>query len=168
MRTFRDTADREWDVAITVGTLARVLDSTGVDLTKIFDEGCVTERALDNVSTLFAVICAVVQPQLSARGISPSAFGDSLDEAAAEAATLAVYEGVIDFFRGPKRAMLLPAFQRFTAAARKVRDEATEKATAILSSVDFEKAAKAAVGNSSRGNSPERSASNHPGERFAS
>ena len=66
MRTFKDTSGHEWSVRITVGTLARVLDRTGVVLTKAFDFEGETDKQLDDVSTMFAVICAVLAPQLDA------------------------------------------------------------------------------------------------------
>lgn len=116
--TFKDTEGRVWTVKVTYGTLVRVQDATGIDLTKILDPSAGdTDDALQSPATLLRVLCAVLRPQLDERKVTDAAFADCLTEDEGEAAGLALYQSIIEFFRGPKRDALSSGFRKMTEAA---------------------------------------------------
>ncbi len=156
--TFRDAIGHEWMPRVTVATVARVLDSTGVDLTQVLqgrranDAGELTaDDHLANVSTFFRVLCCVLRRDLDAQGLDDEAFGDRLQEEHIEAALIALYEAAIAFFRGPKREALRIAFRKNLDAARRKREEAESAA--------FAPAAATADGKLNAGVSPASSGS---------
>jgi len=160
MKTFRDTADREWNVEINVTALKRVKDLAGVDLTALIRPNDPTFKNLStDMFQLFDVLIALVKPQLEQRQISADVFGQSLDENSVEAAVAALLEGVIDFFQADKRAILRRALLKVTAAAGKVHRQNLETAAQRVESAEFEQIIESAMSGSSSTGSPESSAS---------
>lgn len=156
MKFFKDTTGREWEVKVTVGSIARVQDELGIDLTRIFDDKSPDSRLATDHLLLWRVICCLVKPQLTARDITADELGDALDEAAGEAAGLAVIEAVIDFFQGQKREVMSRAFRRLIEAGKRARETSLAAMTQHLESVDFEKVVSvAAAGRPRAGNSAE-------------
>ena len=160
MKTFRDTADREWTVEINVSTLKRVKDLAGVDLTTLIRPN---EPTFKNLSTdmfqLFDVLVALVKPQLDQRQITADAFGQALDENSVEAAVTALLEGVIDFFQADKRAILRRALLKMTTAADRVRRQNLETAAQRVESTEFDQIVERAMSGDSSTDSPESSES---------
>ncbi len=160
MKTFRDTADREWTVEINVTTLKRVKDLAGVDLTALIRPSDPTFQNLSSdMFKLFDVLVALVKPQLEQRQITADVFGQSLDENSVEAAVTALLEGVIDFFQADKRAILRRALLKVTTAADKVRRQSLDAATKQVESAEFDQIIESAMSGSSSTGSPESSAS---------
>lgn len=159
MKTFRDTAGREWTLSINVGSLARVMDATKIDLTKALSVEAIDEQ-LANVLTMFDVLCVLLAAQLDQRGVTREQLGEALDEEAAEKAVIALYEAVIDFFRGPKREAMGRAFRKTVEAGMAQRNRAVKRLAETTESPDFAAAVEAVVaGRPSPGNSPPSSAS---------
>ena len=156
MKTFRDTADREWSVEINVTTLKRVKDLTGVDLTALIRPN---DPTFKNMSTdmfqLFDVLIALVKPQFEQRQITADAFGQSLDENSVEAAVNALLEGVIDFFQSDKRAILRRALLKVTTAADRGRRQNLETAAQRVESTEFDQIVERAMSGTSSTDSPE-------------
>ena len=160
MKTFRDTADREWTVEINVTTLKRVKDLTGVDLTTLIRPNDPTFKTLStDMFQLFDVLIALVKPQLEQRQITADAFGQSLDENSVEAAVTALLEGVIDFFQADKRAILRRALLKVTTAADRVRRQNLETAAQRVESTEFDQIVERAMSGTSSTDSPASSAS---------
>ncbi|TXH48568.1 MAG: hypothetical protein E6Q97_24485 [Desulfurellales bacterium] len=159
MTTFVDTAGRTWSIVVNYATVVRVQSETGVDLTKICDRTAATDRDLENPVTLFRVLCAALRPQLEERRLTPDDLGAALDEERAEAAALALYEGVIDFFRGPKRETLRRAFRKVIGAAAAHRDRATKTLEEMIETPEFQTLIERSIGGSSAAGLPELSAS---------
>lgn len=133
MKTFRDARGREWTIEINVSALKRVKSLAGVDLTKIVDPKSADARLLfDDIVVLGDAIAAAVQPQLESRSLTAEEFGDALHEEHVEAATRALLEGVIDFFRGRKRTMLRRVYDRTTAKMDQRREKAEAEIDRLL------------------------------------
>ena len=160
MKTFRDTADREWTVEINVSTLKRVKDLAGVDLTALIRPNDPTFKDLSSdMFKLFDVLAALVKPQLEQRQITADAFGQSLDENSVEAAVNALLEGVIDFFQADKRAILRRALLKVTTAADRVRRQNLEAAAQRVESTEFDQIVERAMSGTSSTDSLESSES---------
>ena len=160
MKTFRDTADREWNIEINVTSLKRVKDLTGVDLTTLIKPNDETFKLLStDMFKLFDVLVALMKPQLDQRNVSADAFGQALDENSVETAVSALLEGVIDFFQSDKRAILRRALLKVTTAADKVRRQSLDDATKRVESADFDRIIESAMSGTSSTGSPESSAS---------
>jgi len=140
MATFRDCDGREWTVRVTVATVARVKDQTGVDLLEAGEIGSdLFERLTRDPVLCWRVICAVVRPQLDERGVAPEQLAEAMGETEWEQAFLALVEGVIDFFREPKRGLLRQTWTRALAAKQKVEQAAKAQTEAILASGELER-----------------------------
>ncbi len=160
MKTFRDTADREWTVEINVTTLKRVKDLAGVDLTALIRPNDPTFKNLStDMFQLFDVLVALVKPQLEQRQITADAFGQALDENSVEAAVTALLEGVIDFFQADKRVILRRALLKVTTAADRVRRQNLETAAQRVESTEFDQIVERAMSGTSSTDSPESSES---------
>lgn len=146
MKSFRDTAGREWTIEINYTSLARVKDATGVDLTDICDPESDGHRKLaEDVRVMFRSLCALLQPQLESRDVSPEALGEAIDEEAAEGAWLAITEGVVDFFRGPKRALFRRALAKSTEVVNRRRTEGEAKLEALFASGEMDRMIEHAI-----------------------
>lgn len=153
MKSFRDTKYREWTLSINVSTLARVRAATGIDLTQVIDLESGVHDRLGDVVTLFGVICAVLRPQLQAAHVSEDELGESLDEEAAEAAGLALFEATLDFFQTAKRQVLGPAFRKVIELKRARREQATAAIRAAIEAPEFLTNVEAAMNGSMSGGS---------------
>jgi len=157
--SFTDVRGQTWTIVVNYATLVRVQGETGVDLTKICDPAASTDAELSHPVTLFRVLCAAVRPQLRERGLTDEAFGELLNEEQAEAAGLALYEAVIDFFRGPKRDALRRAFRKVIQAATAHRENATAALERMLTEPALDELIRHSIGGSFAAGSPASSES---------
>lgn len=97
MQIFTDTNRVDWSIELTVGSIKRVKQLTGVDLLDI-QGGQLLTRLADDPVVMADVLYAVVQPQASARNISDEQFGASLDGTVIGAAIEKFTEELICFF----------------------------------------------------------------------
>lgn len=99
MRSFTDTEGREWQLNITVLTVKRVKEETGVLLTGIFADGCklMGELSVDVVK-LVEVLRCVCESQAVERGVDADQFAESLARDALGNAGMALMRSVADFF----------------------------------------------------------------------
>lgn len=140
MATFRDREGREWTVRVTVGTIVRVRDQSGVDLLEAGELGSsLFERLTGDPVLFWRVLSAVLRPQLDQRGVTPDQLADAMGEDEWEAAFVALVEGTIDFFREPKRGILRKTWAQARTAQRKVEQAAAQRAEAILESGDLQR-----------------------------
>jgi hypothetical protein len=100
MRVFKDAKGREWEVALTVGSIRRVRDNLKVDLLDPMEgtPPLATRLFLDMV-LLGEVMYWVCYPQMQSRGVDPDSFGDAMGGAEGKAAYEAFFEELMDFFR---------------------------------------------------------------------
>ena len=142
MKTFKDSEGREWPVAVNTTTAKRVRDLCNVDLLDVAsDRGALILRIAADAVLLGDVLYAMCRTKAEERGLTDEQFGEAMDGDAVEAATEALLEELVDFFRGRKRALLTKAL----AKANQYVDMAADKAEAFLESPETDKAVEAAV-----------------------
>lgn len=168
MRTFKDTAGREWQVALSIGTAKRIKDAIDLD---ILDNGQAVQRIATDPYLMGNVLFLVCEPQCKALGVTDEQFGESLAGDVIDDALTAFIEELVDFF--PKRQR--PALTAMLAKLTDVQDQAATLATAKVASPEMtariqremEKAASEIdhlltadllVGGSGSGNAPGSSA----------
>jgi hypothetical protein len=147
MKTFKDTAGREWAIAINVTSIKRVRDLLKVDLLDIV-EGKLIERLIADPVLLCDVIYVVCKSDVDAQGISDEDFGRAMAGNAIEHATKALLEDLADFSPSPRdRANLAKVIE----TTWKLMDRARDLIESRLSSGEIEQAAERAL--ASAGNS---------------
>ena len=150
MRKFR-AMDQDWEVKATISSLRRVKEQTEVDLTKMVNpEDDTLSRLTTDPFLMFDVVCSLVEPQMKEREVTPEQLGNAMDEEAAEAASMAVLEAVIDFFPPRRRMLLSSALKKMQAAFSTAQTVEMDKALKELESVDFDGIVRSAFGTPSK------------------
>lgn len=129
MATFRDGAGREWQLSVTVATVKRVKETTGVHLTKLVDDQFkplhdLLTDPVELVNTVFAMI----QPQAQQIGITDEQFGESLTGDSVEQMAKAFVEALVDFFPSRQGQLL----KNLIAKAERVQQMTLAKAEAEI------------------------------------
>lgn len=171
MKTFSDSAGREWTVEITVAAIKRVRGLAGVDLMEVLEgsNGLIEKLVRDPV-LLCDVIYAACKPQADERQVSDKAFGASMAGDAIEHATAALLEELVDFCPSPRdRANLGRVLKATRDVMDKARDVVERRIHELIDGGALERAVleavpptvEAAAGGSS-GSAPASSASIQP------
>lgn len=129
MRRFTDTKNREWEIAVTVGTAKRVRDLVQVDLFKIH-ETLASLESLEGIEKLVNILFAVIEPQAKSQGVTDVDFGESLGGETLKTAWESLLGELIDFFRSwnpPLAATLRKSWEAATLLL--------DKATAAVDSI---------------------------------
>lgn len=140
MKPFKDNEGRTWSVSVTVSAIKRVRDLLGVDLLKVTEGTLLQELAGDPV-LLVDVVFALCKPEADKRGISDVEFGEAMAGDAIDAATVAVLEDLVDFFRSGPRARLRKAL----AKMEKIEAMALARADRVLDSDQLERRVEASL-----------------------
>lgn len=110
--TFRDGAGREWSVKVTIGSLRRCLDLSGIDILNLFGQRQsaqdgeepspppVLELFLD-LDVLGRTLYAVCKPDADKRGVEIDEFLDALSGDVIEEARRALLESCVTFYPSP-------------------------------------------------------------------
>ena len=100
MRSFTDSEGREWQVSVTVGSIRRVRDLLGVNLSNYLEgEPPLIDRLQRDVVLLGDVLYCLVKPQADERGVSDEKFGSALSAEAFGIAVIVFWEEFSGFFR---------------------------------------------------------------------
>jgi len=104
MKTFKDSAGREWQLALTLGTAMTVRDRLGVDLLQpeSGEPPLLTRLGTDEI-LLGEVLCVTLEDQFDKHGVTPEAIRGAFDGQTLLAAQQAFYEELVDFFRSRGR-----------------------------------------------------------------
>ena len=98
MPAFKDSAGRQWPVAITIAAARRVKQTLDVDLLNLdAGEPPVIQR-LHDMATVVDVVYVLCMPDADAAGIDDAEFAERLDGRAAGAARNALWDALRDFF----------------------------------------------------------------------
>jgi hypothetical protein len=144
MRTFKDNANREWTIDLTIGAMNRVRDDLGIDLLAPHDKpGDKSDERARNVkfkgrqallisvlnldaSLLFDVIYVILKPQLEKAQVSQAEFVESMGGDAAYNAYKSFHDEWSDFFQHFHRPDAAKMIQKHVAMieAQAIRDEA--------------------------------------------
>lgn len=100
MTTFKDSTGEIWSIRLTVAGVDRVMELAGIDL---YSEET-TKRLLTDYRLICAAGCAVLMPDITAKGLTAEQFRDRLDGDAAAGMVDAFWEAVINFTRPELRA----------------------------------------------------------------
>ena len=159
MKTFKDNADRSWDIAINVAAVKRVRDLVGVDLLEIV-EGTLIKKLIRDPILLCDIIYAVCKPQADEREppVTDEEFGRAMAGDAIEHATTALLEDLVSFCPSPRDRSNLG---RVLEATNRVMDKARDMIEQKLDSGELERIAEQslATAGASFGSAPESSAS---------
>ena len=163
MKTFTDNGGHTWTVAINVDAIKRVRSLLEIDLLEAV-EGKLIERLRDDPILLCDVIYVLCKPEADAANISDEQFGQAMAGDAIDAATVALMEELVGFFRKGRRELLAKALDRLNEVEAKAIDLASQRLDdpevekRILAALQEEPSLPTASGDSS-GSSPESSAS---------
>jgi len=105
MRTFTDTAGRNWTISLNLGTAMAVKDKLGIDLLQpeAGDPPLLTRLGTEEM-LLGEVLCALLGSQFETHKVTEDDVRASFDGATLLAAQNAFYEELVDFFRSRGRA----------------------------------------------------------------
>lgn len=149
MPSFKDSAGRDWTVAVNVLTIKRIREAIDVDLMRL-DKGepgepsLATRLATDPV-LVCEVLYAVIKPQLDLRGITDEQFCEHMDGEATCRAYEAFCEALELFFRSLGRTELAQVLRKGTEGVRKTVKAVTAKVEAI----DLDKLIERTLGSTS-------------------
>jgi hypothetical protein len=128
MRTFKDSARREWTVALTTAANRRVKGLIGAYPADLLMPA---PGAEPDMAQLADLLFALVKPQADAAGVTDEQFGEALDGDAFAAGLEAATEACIDFFPPDRRATLREARAKLKAAEADLGLRAVEKLEAL-------------------------------------
>ena len=124
MKKFKDSQDREWSIAVNIGSIKNVKQVCGIDLLDNQGAGCIEKLADDYVS-LIDILCCLVSDQLGETTVEQ--FGEALVGDVIERAANALFEDLFDFFPRRRRQVLQALWQKVRAADKEISDYAAEK-----------------------------------------
>ncbi len=129
MSSFKDTNGRSWPVRITVATIRRIKDLTGLELGSLSNSQALADISGDYLR-LSRVLYAIVKPDADAVKITEDQFLDALSGDCLEQASSAFVEALADFFPGAQGRLIRTAMKQ----AEKQMQDALEKAGQSLES----------------------------------
>ena len=148
MASFEDRHGRTWSMSITVATVKRVLEATGVNLANILDDKMKPLAELLSNTVKLVDVCWVCCDQGSG---TESEFADGLAGDAFERCTNAFLEELVAFFPKRQRETLTEMLEKSTALMNVLADKDMEKLRSV-SVADLELAFNSlASSESSRG-----------------
>lgn len=137
MASFKDNMQREWTLCISVATIKRVKELTGVNLGLLLnDEMSLLQRVLGDPIELVNVVYAICQHDCDRMGITDEQFGEALAGDSFEHCIDAFMEAVIDFFPS-RQGKILRAIVNKTndlrdALAKELEEQIEEKYSQTL------------------------------------
>jgi len=154
MKAFTDRAGRNWTITLTLGTAMTVKEQLGIDLLQpeAGDPPLLTRLGTDEM-LLGEVLCAMLQQQFEAQGVTAEDVRNGFDGQTLLAAQRAFYEELIDFFQSRGRT------DRAKAVAKQVKmiDAAVTAVETRIDALDIDRTIAGAMS----GESPEDLASIH-------
>lgn len=165
MKHFKDTAGREWAIAINVDSIRQVQKALQVNLIELVDKApqgqSLIERIINDPGLACDIAYVLVKDDADKLGVSDRDFGRAMGGDALDHATRAIIEEAILFFPPRRREVLMKAYAKIHEANAAVLDLIMKR----LDQADLTAAAVAAVNDSldssrnSSGSAPGSSAS---------
>jgi hypothetical protein len=157
MRSFKDSADRTWTVAVNVDAIKRVRGLLDVNLLEIVEGKELLERLVGDPVLLCDLVYALVKPEADAQGVTAEDFGRAMAGDAIDGATTAFLEELVDFFPMRRRRLLAKALGKLDALERLAMKAAEKR----LDGPELEQRLKALLADASgsSGSSPASPAS---------
>ena len=126
-KTFTDSKGRTWTCRVDTAALRRIRDSLGFNLAG--EEAM--QKLQDDPVLLVDTIFAVILPQAQAANVTGMDFGESLEKDVIDDATLALLEGLADYFPTRRRLILEAAIE----TTRKTITDVTPKVEEMVGDV---------------------------------
>lgn len=127
MRTFKTLDGTEWKLVVNVLTIRRVEADCGIRLTSMFDDESSIQRMFADEMAVVDVLVSALAPQLRERGVAAEQFLAQCDQTTIEAATEALVMETANFFREPRRTLILESLAKAQAVATRLRSEALDE-----------------------------------------
>ena len=133
MKTFTDSAGRNWPLCLTIDSAKRVRDLLNINLLEpeAGDPPLITRLGTDEI-LLCDVLFAMVKPQADSQNITSEQFGQALGGDVILAAHTAFYGEIIDFFQKRGRTDRAKA----AATQQKMIDIAIARVTQKMDEID--------------------------------
>jgi len=128
---YTDRNGHEWTIDVTISSIKRVKQGTGVDLVDIV-KGDLASK-LNDPMILCDVLWTLVEPQARLAGIEPEQFGDGLAGDSLDAAIESLLEGIVNFFPKSRRDLL----NKMLGKARNSESAALTRANQMIDSPEF-------------------------------
>ena len=100
MGTFRDSADREWEVDVRTSTLIKIEEEVDISVIDILQDPSVIMQ-LGSDLTLAKILKVVCRKQISERGLAADDFVDAMNQESLAAAREVFAAAAGNFFRDP-------------------------------------------------------------------
>jgi len=140
-KSFRDSENLQWDIAVDVVTIKRVRDALDVNLLELANEESKLPERFNDPVFCVDVLYVLCRDQADSRNIDDIAFGRALTMDAIEEASDALMEGVVDFFRRDVRI----AYRKVLDATRRVRKAQAKKLMEAMESPDLDRMLEAKI-----------------------
>lgn len=142
MKTFKDSAGREWTIALNLGTAKAVKDKLGIDLLQpeVGDPPPITRFGTDE-TFLAEVIFCLLEKQFEERKLTAEDVYDSFDGRTILDSQSAFYDELIDFFQSRGREDRVKA----VAKQKQVIEMAIASASSRIDAFDVQKAIDGAM-----------------------
>ncbi len=142
MQVFKDNANRDWSLSLTIGTAMKVKDTLGVDLLQpeTGDPPLLTRLGTDEM-LLAQVIAALLESQFELHQIDAERIYQSFDGPTFARAHEAFYKELIDFFQSRGRR------DRATAVRKQMKmiESGIEAATTKIDGIDVDEVIERAM-----------------------
>lgn len=146
MASFKDSEGRSWKTTVNVNTVRRVKDLTGVYLPALVDDAFKKfDELAQDVIAFVDVLYAVCEPDAQANDVTPEKFGESLAGDVLEKASVALIEGIVDFFPEARRR----ALRTYLTKAKRVQSLVMARGESELSKIDPDKIAEELIAKAS-------------------
>lgn len=139
MKTFRTTDGCEWRISVTVGTIKRVMDHTGLKLTDLFSTADKIQAFFADEVRICEVLFAAVKPQADDAGKAVDDFLSVIDGTVLESAVEALLEETVDFFHEPRKGLLKKVLEKYREATNRLRTDGALAAERKLEELDFDR-----------------------------
>lgn len=136
MHTFADRNGRQWQIDLTIGTVARVRKQSGkrfdlLDPSSVVDGEKLSTVLDGDLAMVYEVLWHVIEPQAAAAGITAEKFGEAMAADCIVAAQTALFAAWLDFFRAVQRPDLATALDMMTTARTRLAKAVAAKMAAI-------------------------------------
>jgi hypothetical protein len=129
MSAFKDSTGHEWQIEITVGSLSKVKNETGLNLAIASKDAAWLEAVYGDPAKFAEILWSLCERQAKDANVSPEEFANRLTGPVIEAASEQLVVSVCDFF--PRSAVAKAIRERF----KKILTEADAKAVATIESL---------------------------------
>lgn len=139
MKSFATTDGTQWHITVTVATIKRVMEHTGLKLTDLFSTADKIQQFFSDEVRFCEVLFAAVKPQADAAGKTIDDFLSVVDGAVIESAAEALLAETVDFFHEPRRGLLKKVLAKYLETTTRAKTEGALAMEQKLEELDFDR-----------------------------